>query len=93
MNTDIWIENLSDNKSNPEESEEKESEEEIDEWASQIIIRPDYTDDRISEIAPRISSILQGSSYLQKGYEKAEANLFEKIFRWMRKVKFKLIML
>ena len=88
MNTDILVEKLSDNNSNPEESNEKENEEEIDNETSQMVIRPEYSMSRINEIAPRISAIMQGGSHLQKNFDKIEANLFDKIFKCMRKVIF-----
>lgn len=93
MNPSIMIEPLiSDKDSEAKESEAQEEDqyqdnEDDEEEMQQMIIRPEYSRQRIQEIAPKLSAIMYSGSNGQKSFDKIEANLFEKIFNSIKKVR------
>lgn len=83
MNPDIMIGDFSENQSNIDEIDDKDSEID-DNDASQLMSRAEYSANRIAEITPKLSTILHGNTHTSKHFDKLEAILFEKIFKGLK---------
>lgn len=64
------------------ESIEKESE--IDDEPSPTSIRPEYSPQRLAEIAPKPYIIMAGNNQQQKLVDKYEVSMFEKLYKNMK---------
>lgn len=79
----IEVDRLSNSKiSQPPESIEKESD--IDDEPSHISIRPEYSPQRLAEIAPKPHVIMAGNNHQQKLIDKYEVSMFEKLYKSMK---------
>lgn len=79
----IEIDRLSNYKnSNSPGSAEKDSE--IDDEPSHLSVKPEYSPQRLAEIAPKIGSIMSSAHQQNKQFEKYEVAFFEKLFKCMK---------
>mmetsp|Transcript_19123 Transcript_19123/g.22061 ORF Transcript_19123/g.22061 Transcript_19123/m.22061 type:complete len:208 (+) Transcript_19123:488-1111(+) len=79
----IEVDRLSNSKHAPSH-DSLDHEGEIDEDPSHLTSRPEYSAQRLAEIAPKLNFIAAGNNQLHKVFDKSEGVIFEKLYKNMK---------